>query len=357
MQDRSSLKIILYISVFLNVVLVATIFYFYNYNINELTPLTEIVEEPPRTLQKYSYENLSKTTFEPQEIEFGEVVDEVTTPVVEDPTDTEKLPYYSRMFYYEVEGRTMSGLAHLPAEEGTYPVLIMLRGYVDPGIYEPGVGTSPSARYFAQHGYITLAPDHFGYGESDQPPPEPFADRLISYVTVLQLIANVDQLNNSLDTAAIAATADENKIGIWGHSNGGQIALSTLASSGKAYPTVLWAPVSKPFPYSVLYFTDEFEDNGRYLRKLISQFEALYDIESFSMTNYFDRIKAPVQLHQGALDDAVPLQWSNELYQALQNNEVSVEYFVYEEADHNMRPDWDITVERSLAFFDRYLKL
>lgn len=353
MQDKTSFKIILYISIILNVTLAATVFYFYNYEINQLTPLVEIKKEPDRSLQKYSYENLSKTKFEPQEIKFGAIVDEIVAP---SSTDTESLPYYSRMFYYEVEGRRMSGLAHIPAEKGTYPVLIMLRGYVDSGIYEPGVGTSPAARYFAKHGYITLAPDHFGYGESDKPPIEPFADRLITYPTTLQLLANVDKLNNSFETTDIPIKADENKVGIWAHSNGGQIALSALIASGKSYPTVLWAPVSKPFPYSVLYFTDEFDDNGRYLRKLISQFEAVYDIESFSLTNYLGKIHAPIQIHQGALDEAVPIKWSNQLYDSLLFNEGEVEYFTYPEADHNLRPDWDTAVERSLIFFDSYLK-
>lgn len=345
MQERSSLHILLFISILLNVVLVGTVYYFYHYKINSITPLSQEQNiDADKPLQKYSYQNLKKTTFKSQEIEFG--------PIEETTEDT---PYFVRTFYYEVEGKRMSGLAHFPKEEGTYPVLVMLRGYVDQSIYEPGVGSNPAARYFAEKGYITLAPDYFGYAESDEPPIEPFADRLITYAAVLQLVANVNDLNSSLEMP-VDIKAAENKIGIWAHSNGGQIALSTLIASGKEYPTVLWAPVSKPFPYSVLYFTDEYEDQGRYLRKLISQFEELYDIESFSLTNYFDWVKAPIQIHQGALDDAVPIKWSNELNDSLVANQVDVEYFTYPDADHNMRPDWDIAVGRSLIFFDSRLK-
>ncbi|HRN69821.1 MAG TPA: prolyl oligopeptidase family serine peptidase [Candidatus Woesebacteria bacterium] len=347
MQERSSLHILLYISILLNIVLVGTVYYFYHYKINSLTPLSQNQNtEQDLPLQKYSYKELQKRQFTPGEIEFGPIQHEAT----------EEEPYTTHLFYYQTEGKRMSGIAHFPAEEGTYPVLVMLRGYVDISMYEPGVGSNPAARYFAEHGYITLAPDHLGYAESDLPPPEPFADRLVTYANVLQLIANIQHLNSSFENSNISIQADQDKIGIWAHSNGGQIALSVLEASGKEYPTVLWAPVSKPFPYSVLYFTDEYEDEGRYLRNLISQFEELYDIESFSLTNYLDWIKAPIQIHQGALDDAVPLKWSDQLNNVLVENNVDVEYITYPDADHNLRPDWDTAVERSLIFFDSYLK-
>lgn len=342
-EDRTSIKILLYISIFLNILLAAGVYYFYQYHVNIVSPIAEKPEEKDLVLEKYSYSHLREATFAPEEMEFGPVLEE-----------TEE--YVTRMFYYEVEGKTVSGLAHFPIEEGDYPVLVMLRGYVDANIYEPGIGSSPSARYFSSNGYITLAPDYLGYGESDTPPIEPFADRLISYPTVLQLLANVEDLDSSFDESNVPYQAQVDNVGIWAHSNGGQIALSALETVHKQYPTVLWAPVSKPFPYSVLYFTDEFDDNGRYLRRLVADFEEDYDIESFSLSNYIEWIDSPIQIHQGANDDAVPLKWSDQLYQALLDNDVDVEYFTYEEADHNLRPDWDTAVERSLEFFDEHLK-
>lgn len=342
-EDTTSIKIILYISVALNIILVVGLYYFYQYQVNQLTPLaTQKKEEKKLELTKYSYQSLRDTRFESNEITFGPVQDETET-------------YVSRMFYYEIEGRKVSGLAHFPVEEGIYPVIVMFRGYADKDIFYSGIGTSPSARYFASNGYITLAPDFLGYGESDNPPIEPFADRLATYPTALQLLADVDSLNTSLDKASILVKADEDKVGIWAHSNGGQIALSVLETVHKQYPTVLWAPVSKPFPYSVLYFTDEFDDNGRYLRKLIADFEEDYDIESYSLTNYLDWIDSPIQLHQGGQDDAVPIKWSNQLYAALDEQGIDIEYFTYPDSDHNMRPDWDTAASRSLDFFNKQL--
>ena len=73
---------------------------------------------------------------------------------------------------------------------------------------------------------------------------------------------------------------DEENIFFWGHSNGGQVALTILEITGKDYPTTLWAPVTKPFPYSILYYTDESEDKGKYIRRELSRFENLYNTDS-----------------------------------------------------------------------------
>ena len=145
--------------------------------------------------------------------------------------------------------------------------------------------------------------------------------------------------------------ADSSKIGIWAHSNGGQIALSVLEISGQPIPTTLWAPVSKPFPYSILYYTDEFDDEGKALRAEIARLEKDYDVNDFSITKYFDQIKAPIQLQQGTGDDAVPVTWSNNLNQTLKDKDIDITYYIYPGADHNMTPGWDTAVERDLEFF------
>src|SRR3972149_6308046 len=47
-------------------------------------------------------------------------------------------------FYYWVDGKKISGQIHQPREqapEGGWPVVIMIRGYVDREAYQPGVGT------------------------------------------------------------------------------------------------------------------------------------------------------------------------------------------------------------------------
>ncbi len=317
-----------------------------------LSPLSDKTDTLlPKPLEKYTFSSLQKTQFTPSTITLGKKVKE----------DEEIASY---LFYFNVKddktgvSRKVSGLMNLPKKPGNYPLIVMLRGFVDKAIYQPGVGTSRAGEVFARNGYITLAPDFLGYGESDNPSVNSIEERFQTYTTALTLFVSLSNLPVALQNAGLTdISADSQRVGIWGHSNGGHIALSILAVTGKAYPTVLWAPVSKPFPYSILYFTDEFEDHGKALRKVVADFETDYDIEKYSPTNYYQWIKAPIQIHQGMQDDAVPLVWSDQLSTTLEDLGVDIEYFTYSNADHNLMPGgWATAVDRSLGFYGEHLR-
>lgn len=282
-----------------------------------------------KPLQKYSFPQLREQVFQPDGI------------WVEG-----SLPAQAGKFYYWLDGKKVSGWINQPAGSepaGGWPVVIMIRGYVDREIYQTGIGTQHAAEYFAKNGFITLAPDFLGYGESDMPPDNSLEERFLTPVTILQLIASVRNLPQ----------INPEKISIWGHSNGGQIALSVLEISGKNYPASLWAPVSKPFPYSILYYTDEFDDYGKALRKLIAGLDTQYDANEFSIHNYYDWIQAPIQIQQGTADEAVPLKWSEGLQSRLQELGKEVKLNIYPGADHNLLGGWDEAVRRDVEWFSR----
>ena len=299
----------------------------------------EMVEATPKPLLRYSFDNLAQEKFVPGVI----VLDKTLTT-----DESEKFSSY--LFLYDFEGKTVSGKINIPkaipAEEG-FPVILMLRGYVDEAVYETGIGTDKAAAFFATNGYITLAPDFLGFGDSDAAHEDIWQDRFSRPAQVLQLLKSIGSLNQ----------VDETKIGLWAHSNGGQIALSILEITRAEYPTSLWAPVSKPFPYSVLYYTDEFDDQGQYLRKELARFEAEYEVFDYSIGSYLDQIEAPIQVHQGTADDAVPVEWSEELAVVLEEVEVEVELFIYNGADHNLDGSWNRVVARDLVFYDEWLGL
>ena len=303
----------------------------------------------PKPLLVYTFENLKKTKFPESKITLGPVVSENSDSV-------------SRMFYYFVPEKPnsrimekVSGLMNIPKTGGAYPVIVMFRGFVPDNIYKPGIGTQPAAQVFANKGFITLAPDFLGYGESASPSADPFENRFQTYTTALALLSALPSLNSGLEPNYLGTvSADLNKIGIWGHSNGGHIALATLAISGVTYPTVLWAPVSTSFPYSILYYTDESDDQGKALRQTLSGFEKAYDTDLFSPTNYYNCIKAPIEINQGTADQEVPVWWSDNLADTLKKNNIEVKYFTYPGADHNLLPSgWSDAVTNSIDFYNQ----
>lgn len=288
------------------------------------------VETP---LRAYTIDALGKRSASPSAITLGDSIETAETYVV-------------RPFYFTSDGKKVSGIAHIPLGNGPFPMIVQFRGYVDPTIYYPGLGTKRSAEVFAKNGFISLAPDFLGYAESDPLSNNIFQDRFETYTTALTLLASVSQFPG----------ADSSKVGIWGHSNGGQIAITVLEAMQKAIPTTLWAPVTKPFPYSILYYTDDAEDHGKFLRKELAKFESLYNVELYSIPNYIDRLSGPIQLHQGGQDDAVPIAWNDTFVQTLKSAGKDVTYFSYPTADHNMTPDWDTVVKRDVEFFKKNLR-
>jgi len=220
----------------------------------------------------------------------------------------------------------------------------MIRGYVDQEIYTSGVGTDSAAKYFSQNNFITIAPDFLGYGGSDPESENVFETRFQTYTTILSLLQSIKEPSFA---QVLGDKWDQKNIFIWAHSNGGHIALTTLIITGADYPTTLWAPVTKPFPYNVLYYTDEAEDRGKLIRKELARFEDVYDTDKFSFTNYLGDIKAPIQLHQGTTDDAVPVEWSRKFVA----DKPDIKYFEYPNTDHNLKPNWNLAVSRGLIFF------
>jgi dienelactone hydrolase len=300
-----------------------------------------ITQIKPRTLDKYTIENLAKEPAQPSKIEIGEIVKE-------DKDFTSYL--FSLSFDPTLSGKQLkkvTGLINVPKGDGPFPLIVMFRGYVDQKSYTTGDGTRRAGEYFATNGFATIAPDFLGYGGSDPEAANIFESRFQTYTTAISLLASLKSL----------AQWDGENIFIWGHSNGGHLALAFLEITGKAYPTVLWAPVSASFPYSILYYLDETEDSGKLIIQKLAEFFELYDPKLYSVTNYYGKIapETPIQIHQGTADEAVPLNWTNSLAKTLHGLNLKLSYFTYAGADHNLQPAWNQVVARDLAFFRKNL--
>lgn len=112
----------------------------------------------------------------------------------------------------------------------------------------------------------------------------------------------------------------------------------------------------KPFPYSILVYTDDSDDKGKMLRRVIADFEKDYDPDHYSVDTYFDRIQAPIEINQGGQDDLVPIWWSNQLVKTLKSKNKDITYFTYPKADHSLVPNWNLAIQRSLEFYQKHLK-
>jgi len=295
-----------------------------------------------KSLEPYSFENLSKRDFSGGKIEIGKTIEE-----------EEKHSAY--FFYFYSEEKKVSGQLSTPKKGEELPVIIMLRGYVDKEIYFTGLGTRKAAGFFAENGFATLAPDFLGFGQSDEESKDILLNRFRRPETVLSLLSSIKNLNQALKDKGLETRVDPEKVFLWGHSNGGQIALSVLEITRREIPITLWSPVSKGFPDSVLQYASELDDEGKMVIRAIREFRENYNPAQYSITEYFDRIQAPIQIHQGTGDQYIAFEDSSALVKILRELGKKITYYVYKNDDHNLKENWDEVVERDLEFFKRYL--
>lgn len=335
--------------------------------------------EPPRPLQRYAFRSLAKEEIKPSEIIIDELISETAS-------------YHSYLFFYQSQSGRISGQVNFPRglDDSTQspPVIVMLRGFHPLSTYSTGGGTRNAAAAYAASGFITIAPDFLGYGQSDPELTDNWEARLAKPVQVIELIETVRQVGIP-DPNTLAVTNPNHfqtdQIGLWGHSNGGQIAISVLQILGEPLPTTLWAPVTSPFPYSTLFFSLESSDEGKSHRRSLAAFERLYDVFDFTITKNLDLQTGPVLLHHGRGDNIAPIAWSESFVNLVnQENErrrdpspqelsatesevgvgdvaeplppIELTFIPYPSADHNMQPDWQAVVNRDISFFTEQLK-
>ena len=250
---------------------------------------------------------------------------------------------------YQSGDLTISGVMNVPLEpppEGGFPTLILNHGLITPEIYFSGRGSKREQDFFARHGYVTIHPDYRGLASSS-PNPSVHHDFYAGYAEdVMNLIDAVKELG--------ADFIDVNRLGLWGHSMGGGIAARVMVVRPEIRAYVLFAPISADVEEN---FYELSEDELAWLESEYgSESEAKVIYEKISPLSYFKDVSAPVQLHHGTADTAVPIHFSEEMYAALVKNGKKAEFFVYPGQKHEFIEDWPLASERALQFFDHYVK-
>jgi dipeptidyl aminopeptidase/acylaminoacyl peptidase len=319
------------------------------------TEKVEIVEKNIGYLAEYNFENLKKRENKGLAIsEVGKVL------VVEEarPTIIEKYKkegiikennFKSRAITFVSNGKKISGMMNVPTDNKVsqkYPVIIMIRGFAEAEGYFVGSGSWKAADELARNGFITISLDFLGYGLSDGESTDILEARFEKPVSVIDLIESAKKLKY----------VDSNRIGIWSHSNGGQIAVSVLEITSQNYPTVLWAPMTNPFPQSVLETMDDSE-GGLIVKKRIQDFEKEYDSKLYAIDNYYSWIQAPILIHQGTEDVWCKVKWQENFKKELEKYSKEVYLDIREGDDHNLKQSWDEVIKMDIEFYKNKMKI
>ncbi|MBU4210895.1 alpha/beta hydrolase [Patescibacteria group bacterium] len=269
---------------------------------------------------------------------------------------TREFGFETRQIRYKSEDKWITGMINYP--EGCFvtegilrctqddvAIIIMIRGYADKEGYYSGFGSWRVADELTKAGFVTISLDFLGYGGSDSESLDMMEARFEKVIGVLDLVGVVRKLD----------FVDKEKIGIWAHSNGGQIAMSILEITGAFYPTVLWAPMTNPFPKSILDTASELADGGEVVVLALREFEGKYDARRYAIENYYSWINGPIVIHQGSADVWCKVEWQEDLQSRLRELGKDVELRVYEGDDHNLSKNWGRVVKLDIEFFKKNL--
>jgi dipeptidyl aminopeptidase/acylaminoacyl peptidase len=267
---------------------------------------------------------------------------------------------YNRYYVsYLSEGLKIYALMTVPNGEKPptgWPVVVFNHGYIPPDVYVTTERYIAYVDLIARNGYIVFRSDYRGHANSEGEAGGAYS-RPDYTVDVLNAVACVKRY----------ADADPNRIGMWGHSMGGYITLRSMVITQDIKAGVIWAGVVGSYPdllYNWRRGTGASPDSRPRPGSWRSTFVETYGSpeenpafwNSISANAYLPDISGPIQLHHGTNDTDVPLEFSETLfYQMLAANQY-VELYKYEGDNHNISNDFSTAMQRTIEFFDRYVK-
>jgi dipeptidyl aminopeptidase/acylaminoacyl peptidase len=250
---------------------------------------------------------------------------------------------------YKANEFTISGIMNIPKGEGPFPTLVLGHGYIDTDIYTSGRGLKREQDYLANRGHIVLHTDYRNHAGSDD---DPNNDTNLRLGYTIDVIAAARALRTSglpqVDTA---------KIGYLGRSMGGGIGYNVATVAPNEFDAIiLYAPVSANY-------VDNFNKWGRNMpavgNPIIERFGSPEDTPKFwagiSAENYFERIEDPILIHHGTNDQICKIAWSERAVAQMEALNKDVTFQIYEGEQHAFEPQWELSMQRSVKFFEQNL--
>jgi uncharacterized protein len=267
---------------------------------------------------------------------------------------------YSRYYaYYLSDGLKIYALLTIPDGEmppGGWPAIVFNHGYIPPEIYKTTERYIAYVDQLARAGYIVFRIDYRGHDQSEGKALGAYGDP--GYLSdVLNAVSSLQQFPQ----------ANPQKIGMWGHSMGGYLTLRAMTISPDIKAGVIWAGVVGSYPDMIYHWrrgpgpTPTPQPTSRRWRDAwITEFGTPEQNPQFwaavSANSYLGDLSGPLQLHHGTADEEVPLQFSETLASELQAAGKTYEFYTYEGDNHNISNNFGLAMQRTIAFFDRYLK-
>jgi dipeptidyl aminopeptidase/acylaminoacyl peptidase len=266
---------------------------------------------------------------------------------------------------YLSEGYKIYALLTIPQgekPESGWPVIIFNHGYIPPAQYRTTERYVAYVDAFARNGYIVFRSDYRGHGDSEGEATGGYGSPAYT-IDVLNAVSSIKNYPE----------ADPERIGMWGHSLGGHVTLRAMVVTSDIKAGVIWAGVVASYQdlferwrrrsgdsADVTPTPDPNSNRRRWRQELMEKYGSPEENPEFwasiSPNSFLADLSGPIQLHHGTADESVPVEFSETLYDQIQGVGKPVELYTYENDNHNISNYFSTAMERSVQFFDKYVK-
>lgn len=223
----------------------------------------------------------------------------------------EKEGYHAYLVSYQSDGLKIYGYLTVPIgfpPEGGWPAILFNHGYIPLDKFRTDKQYVRYLVYLAKVGFVVFKPDYRGHGHSEGKSSSKFES---GYA--------IDAIN-ALESLKKLPEVDSSRIGVWGHSMGGKIALKVVLVKPEIKAAVIWSAAISP-------------------------------------VSFMNKLNIPLQLHHGLQDERIPVVYAQEFKSALENLGKTVQLILYPQGNHNLSgSELKVAMDRSVKFFKEHLK-
>lgn len=272
---------------------------------------------------------------------------------------------YNRYYaWYESDGLRIYGLLTVPFGEkpaSGWPAIVFNHGYIAPIAYRTTERYISYVDQLARHGYVVFKIDYRGHGQSQGEARGAYGDP-----------GYTDDVLNAVSSLQSFPQVDPKRIGMWGHSMGGFLTLRAMVISDQIKAGVIWSGVVGSYPNLLCCWhhipprdptlSPDPDYQVRWRDAWQNTFGTPQQNPEFwkeiSANSYLVDLSGPLQIHHDTGDSSVPVKFSQDLYQEIlsDSSPVPVEYYEYPGDDHDIANYFNLAMQRTIEFFDRYLK-
>lgn len=291
---------------------------------------------------------------------------ELTIPYLRERTYTSQLGplqkvgqssvFTSYLTSYNSDGLRINALLTQPTGEmppDGWPAIVFIHGYIPPPQYRTQEKYVDYVNSLARNGFVVLKIDLRGHGSSEGEASGAYYSS--DYV--------IDTLNAYAALEA-AEFVNPSRIGVWGHSMAGNIALRAAVSKKNLPATVIWAGAV----YSYQDFMDYGIDDGSYqsprpdsprvsYRQRLTETHGAFTAQSefwqsVAPTSYLSDFTGAIQIHHAVNDNVVSVEYSRNLARLLSEAGIVHELHEYQSGGHNISGSaFSSAMARTIEFF------